>query len=65
MALSIGIRRRSTPLGISKLASVLHNSDRVYPADCLPFVWSLMTSFKTLPESAQYPPTGIPVHPDN
>lgn len=28
----------------------------------IPFVWSLLTSFKSLPESSKYPPTGLPLH---
>jgi multiple sugar transport system permease protein len=28
----------------------------------IPFLWSFLTSFKTLPESARNPPTGLPLH---
>jgi multiple sugar transport system permease protein len=63
MALSIGIRRRATPLAISKLALFYTILIAYTLLTVLPFVWSVMTSFKTLPESAQYPPTGVPVHP--
>ena len=63
MALSVGIRRRSTPLGVSKHVLFYAILIGYTLLTITPFVWSLLTSFKTLPEAAQYPPTGVPLHP--
>ncbi|HZT96699.1 MAG TPA: carbohydrate ABC transporter permease [Chloroflexota bacterium] len=62
MGMSIGVRRRGA-LHVSRLG-LFYIILLVYTVlTCVPFVWSLLTSFKSLPEAAQVPPTGIPLHP--
>ena len=63
MALSIGIRRRSTPLDVSKRAIFYAILIGYTIFSAVPFVWSIMTSFKTYPETARATPTGLPLHP--
>jgi ABC-type sugar transport system permease subunit len=62
MALSIGIRKRTTPAQLSKrglfyLILILYSL-----LTAVPFIWGIVTSFKTLPESARAQPTGLPLH---
>jgi multiple sugar transport system permease protein len=62
MAYSIGVRRRRGTRQISKeviFYAVLIGYSLV---TTIPFLWSILTSFKTLPESAKNPPTGLPLH---
>lgn len=63
MAVSFGIGKRRGPLAISKQALFYLILIGYTLLSAVPFVWSLLTSFKSLPESAQTPPTGLPVHP--
>lgn len=63
MAFSLGVRKRATPLTVSKYGIFYLILIAYTLLTCVPFLWSLLTSFKGLPESGQYPPTGIPVHP--
>jgi multiple sugar transport system permease protein len=63
MALSIGIRRRTTPLEISKRAVFYLILIGYTILSSVPFIWSILTSFKTLAEASQTPPTGLPLHP--
>jgi multiple sugar transport system permease protein len=63
MALSVGVRKRSGALAVSKLALFYTILVGYAVLSSVPFVWSILTSFKTLPEAVQQPPTGLPVHP--
>lgn len=63
MALSLGVRKRSGPIEVSKRALFYLILIGYTILSAVPFVWALLTSFKTVPESVQTPPTGIPVHP--
>lgn len=63
MAISAGVRRRVGPIEISKGIVFYAILIGYTIMSSIPFIWSLMTSFKTLSESGATPPTGIPVHP--
>jgi multiple sugar transport system permease protein len=63
MAYSIGVRRREGPIEVSK-RGIFYLVLLIYTAiTAIPFVWALLTSFKTLTESYKYPPDLIPAHP--
>ncbi|MBV9279486.1 MAG: carbohydrate ABC transporter permease [Chloroflexi bacterium] len=62
MAYSVGVQRPEGPWGITKrslfyLVLILYSI-----ITAIPFIWGLLTSFKTLPESARSTPTGLPLH---
>jgi multiple sugar transport system permease protein len=62
MAYSIGVRRRIggievTKRGLFYLVLILYTL-----ITAIPFVWSVLTSFKSLPETYRNPPTGLPLH---
>ena len=62
MAYQVGVRRRVGAIEVTKeglfyLILVLYSI-----LTAIPFIWSLVTSFKTLPESEKSPPTALPLH---
>jgi multiple sugar transport system permease protein len=62
MAYQVGVKKRATGWAVSKeviFYAVLIGYTLV---TTIPFVWSILTSFKTLPESAREHPTGWPLH---
>lgn len=63
MALSVGIRKKSTPREVSKRAVFYFILIAYTLLSSVPFIWSILTSFKTLAEASATPPTGIPVNP--
>lgn len=63
MAYSVGVQRKAEGWEVGK-KGVFYTVLILYSLiTAIPFVWSLMTSFKTLPEAARSTPTGLPVHP--
>jgi multiple sugar transport system permease protein len=64
MAYQVGVQTKAQgPWQISKrglfyIVLVLYSI-----VTAIPFLWSLSTSFKSLPESARRDPTGLPLHP--
>ncbi len=62
MALSIGVRKRSGPFEMSKRAVFYLILIGYTVMSTIPFIWSGLTSFKSQPEAAQTPPTGIPIN---
>lgn len=62
MSLSLQVRRRSGALEISR-QSLFYLVLMLYTViTAIPFVWSILTSFKSLPEAARATPTGLPLH---
>jgi multiple sugar transport system permease protein len=62
MAFQVGVQRRAEGSEVTK-RSVFYLILIVYSViTATPFVWSILTSFKTLPEASKYPPTGLPLH---
>jgi len=62
MAFQVGIQKRATGREVSKeviFYAVLIGYTLV---TAIPFLWSIVTSFKTLPETARQVPTGLPLH---
>jgi len=62
MAYSVGVQRQRGPWEASRrslfyLVLILYSI-----ITAIPFVWGILTSFKTLPESARATPTGVPLH---
>lgn len=62
MAYAVGVRKRTGAIEVSKEALFYIILVLYSILTALPFVWSFLTSFKTLPESEKFPPTGIPLH---
>jgi multiple sugar transport system permease protein len=62
MAFQVGVRRRVGAWEVSKeyLFYVVLIGYSIVTA--IPFFWSFLTSFKSLPESARQVPTGLPLH---
>lgn len=61
MAYSIGVRTRGGPLQISKEALFYLVLIAYTVLTSIPFLWSILTSFKSLPESSRSVPTGLPL----
>jgi multiple sugar transport system permease protein len=62
MAYQVGVQRRRGPFEVTK-RSLFYLVLLLYAViTATPFVWSILTSFKSLPESAQTPPTFFPHH---
>jgi multiple sugar transport system permease protein len=63
MAYSIGVKRKNRgPVEATK-KSLFYLILILYAViTAIPFLWSLATSFKSLPESARAVPTGLPLH---
>lgn len=62
MAFSVGVQKTRggveyTKRGFFYLVLILYTI-----ITAIPFVWSILTSFKTLPESSRAVPTGLPLH---
>ncbi|HLJ67436.1 MAG TPA: carbohydrate ABC transporter permease [Chloroflexota bacterium] len=62
MAYSIGVKRARGPWAVSKEALFYIVLIGYSIITAIPFLWGILTSFKSLPESAKSPPTGIPLH---
>lgn len=62
MAYSIGVQKRTGPVAISKRAIFYLILILYTIITAIPFVWSILTSFKSLPESSRAVPTGLPLH---
>jgi multiple sugar transport system permease protein len=62
MAYSIGVRKRTGPIQITKEAAFYLVLIAYTLITSIPFLWSILTSFKSLPESARAVPTGLPLH---
>lgn len=62
MALAVGVRKPEGAVEITK-RTIFYLILIVYSIiTAIPFVWSVLTSFKTLPEASLSPPTFFPVH---
>src|SRR5579884_1867460 len=62
MAFQVGVQRRSTGAETTK-RSLFYLILILYSAiTAIPFLWSILTSFKPLPETERAIPTGIPLH---
>src|SRR5947209_8148136 len=62
MAFAVGVQRRRGGIEVSKEALFYAVLIGYTLLTSVPFVWSILTSFKTLPESARQVPTGLPLH---
>ncbi|GAC1427862.1 MAG: carbohydrate ABC transporter permease [Chloroflexota bacterium] len=62
MAYSVGVQKRSGAADYSKRSIFYVILVGYSIITGIPFAWSLLTSFKTLPESARAHPTGLPLH---
>jgi multiple sugar transport system permease protein len=63
MALSVGAQnRRKTPFEVGKRGIFYAILIAYTCITAIPFVWSALTSFKTLPEASRAVPTGLPLH---
>jgi multiple sugar transport system permease protein len=62
MAFSVGVQRRRGGLEVSKEVLFYAVLIGYSILTAVPFLWSVLTSFKTLPESARPHPTGLPLH---
>jgi multiple sugar transport system permease protein len=60
MAYSVGVQRRAGRIEVSKRAIFYAILILYAIITSLPFIWSFLTSFKSLPESVQSPPTFFP-----
>lgn len=62
MAYSVGVQRKTGPWQATR-RSIFYLILILYSIiTAVPFVWGLITSFKTLPETARSTPTGLPLH---
>lgn len=62
MAYSIGVQRRSSTGDYTKRSFFYLILILYAVITAIPFVWSILTSFKSLPESSRAVPTGLPLH---
>ncbi len=62
MAYSIGVQRRSSTGDYTKRSFFYLILILYAVITAIPFVWSILTSFKTLPEASRAVPTGLPLH---
>jgi multiple sugar transport system permease protein len=62
MAFQVGVRTQKTGWAVSKEVIFYGVLIGYTLVTTIPFVWSILTSFKTLPESARQTPTGLPLH---
>lgn len=62
MAFQVGVHRTVGTWEVSKRGLFYAVLILYSLITAVPFVWSLLTSFKTLPESARATPTGLPLH---
>jgi multiple sugar transport system permease protein len=62
MAFQVGVRTQKTGWAVSKEVIFYGVLIGYTLITTIPFVWSILTSFKTLPESARQTPTGLPLH---
>ncbi len=62
MAFQVGVQKRATGWEVSKEVVFYAVLIGYTILTAIPFLWSIVTSFKTLPESARPVPTGLPLH---
>jgi multiple sugar transport system permease protein len=62
MAFQVGVQRRIGPWQVTKEALFYLVLIAYTIITAIPFIWTILTSFKSLPESARATPTGIPLH---
>jgi multiple sugar transport system permease protein len=62
VAFQVGVNKEKTGLAVSKEVIFYGVLIGYTLLTTIPFVWSILTSFKTLPESARQTPTGLPLH---
>jgi multiple sugar transport system permease protein len=62
MAYSIGVQSKTGGWEVTKKAAFYGVLIFYSLITAIPFIWSLLTSFKSLPEAARATPTGLPLH---
>ena len=62
MAFQVGVQKRVGGWEVSKEVIFYAILIGYTILTAIPFLWSIVTSFKTLPESARQVPTGLPLH---
>jgi len=62
VAFQVGVQKRATGWEVSKEVVFYAVLIGYTILTAIPFLWSIVTSFKTLPESARPVPTGLPLH---
>jgi multiple sugar transport system permease protein len=62
MAYAVGVQRTRGGIAVSKEVLFYAVLIGYTLLTSIPFIWSTLTSFKTLPESARQSPTGLPLH---
>lgn len=62
MAFQVGVKKKAAGWDVSKEVIFYAVLIGYTILTCIPFLWSILTSFKTLPESARQTPTGLPLH---
>jgi len=62
VAFQVGVQKRATGWEVSKEVVFYAVLIGYTIVTAIPFLWSIVTSFKTLPESARPVPAGLPLH---